>query len=220
MTRADEVDANDVNDLEDTVLTRCASILHLAQALTAKVGSKSARLWIVTRQAASVRDEPPALTQAPLWALGRSLAIECGTSWGGLIDFDRALPVATVAHELNIALGGVQKEDQLAFRDGWHVPRLVRRPLLPVGEEFDLDSDGAWLITGGVGGLGLVVAEWLADRGVRHLVLVGRKGLPERDRWDALEPSDPRPCRSNGARSGAEGCFGGSKPRMSDRSRM
>jgi len=33
---------------------------------------------------------------------------------------------------------------------------------------------GSYLITGGLGGLGLLVADWLVERGARHLVLVGR----------------------------------------------
>jgi NADPH:quinone reductase-like Zn-dependent oxidoreductase/acyl carrier protein len=37
-------------------------------------------------------------------------------------------------------------------------------------------ADASYLITGGLGGLGLKVAEWLADRGARHLVLMGRRG--------------------------------------------
>lgn len=36
--------------------------------------------------------------------------------------------------------------------------------------------DGTYLITGGLGGLGLTVAEWMVSRGARHLVLVGRRG--------------------------------------------
>jgi NAD(P)-dependent dehydrogenase (short-subunit alcohol dehydrogenase family) len=36
--------------------------------------------------------------------------------------------------------------------------------------------DGTVLITGGLGALGLHVARWLAQRGVRHLVLTGRRG--------------------------------------------
>jgi acyl transferase domain-containing protein/acyl carrier protein len=32
-----------------------------------------------------------------------------------------------------------------------------------------------WLITGGLGGLGRTIGRWLADRGVGHLVLVGRR---------------------------------------------
>ena len=35
-------------------------------------------------------------------------------------------------------------------------------------------GDSTYLITGGLGGLGLVVADWMVKRGVRHLVLVGR----------------------------------------------
>jgi NADPH:quinone reductase-like Zn-dependent oxidoreductase/thioesterase domain-containing protein/acyl carrier protein len=36
-------------------------------------------------------------------------------------------------------------------------------------------DDGSYLVTGGLGALGLVVARWLADRGARHLVLLGRQ---------------------------------------------
>ena len=37
-------------------------------------------------------------------------------------------------------------------------------------------ADATYLITGGLGGLGLTTAEWLAEQGARRLVLVGRKG--------------------------------------------
>jgi acyl transferase domain-containing protein/NADPH:quinone reductase-like Zn-dependent oxidoreductase/NAD(P)-dependent dehydrogenase (short-subunit alcohol dehydrogenase family) len=36
-------------------------------------------------------------------------------------------------------------------------------------------SDASYLVTGGLGGLGLVCARWLADAGARHLVLLGRR---------------------------------------------
>jgi myxalamid-type polyketide synthase MxaB len=39
-----------------------------------------------------------------------------------------------------------------------------------------LRPDGTYLITGGLGGLGLVTARWLVERGARNLVLVGRRG--------------------------------------------
>lgn len=40
-----------------------------------------------------------------------------------------------------------------------------------------LDETGTWLITGGLSGFGLESARWLASRGVRELVLVGRRGM-------------------------------------------
>ena len=42
-----------------------------------------------------------------------------------------------------------------------------------------LRDDGAYLVTGGLGGLGLKLARWLADRGARHLVLLGRSGASD-----------------------------------------
>ena len=36
-------------------------------------------------------------------------------------------------------------------------------------------SDASYLVTGGLGGLGLVCARWLADAGARHIVLLGRR---------------------------------------------
>ncbi|MGW3042850.1 beta-ketoacyl synthase N-terminal-like domain-containing protein [Kitasatospora sp. NPDC001159] len=53
---------------------------------------------------------------------------------------------------------------------------------------------GATVITGGLGGIGLRLAAHLADRGARHLVLVGRSRMPARNQWASLlaDPStDP-----------------------------
>ena len=44
---------------------------------------------------------------------------------------------------------------------------------------LSLATDGTYLVTGGLGGLGLKVARWLVDRGARHLVLMGRSGCSE-----------------------------------------
>lgn len=39
-----------------------------------------------------------------------------------------------------------------------------------------LRADASYLITGGLGGIGLTLAEWMIERGAEHLVLVGRSG--------------------------------------------
>jgi NADPH:quinone reductase-like Zn-dependent oxidoreductase/acyl carrier protein len=52
-----------------------------------------------------------------------------------------------------------------------------------------IHPNGAYLITGGLGGLGLVLARWLADQGARHLVLLGRSAptADAQSQLDALE---------------------------------
>ena len=42
--------------------------------------------------------------------------------------------------------------------------------------EDSINADSTYLITGGLGGLGLSVAQWLVEKGARHLALVGRRG--------------------------------------------
>jgi phthiocerol/phenolphthiocerol synthesis type-I polyketide synthase C len=48
----------------------------------------------------------------------------------------------------------------------------VRQPYVP----FAVSRAGTHVITGGFGGFGLETAKWLAKRGARHLVLIGRRG--------------------------------------------
>ena len=39
-----------------------------------------------------------------------------------------------------------------------------------------LDTEATYVVTGGLGGFGLRTAQWLADLGARHLILLGRRG--------------------------------------------
>src|SRR5678816_2544515 len=46
-------------------------------------------------------------------------------------------------------------------------------------------SGGTYLITGGLGGIGMTLARHLASRERVNLVLVSRSKMPERSTWDA-----------------------------------
>src|SRR5262249_42851880 len=48
--------------------------------------------------------------------------------------------------------------------------------LKPTAQASSIDADASYVITGGLGGLGLAVADRLVQRGARHLALVGRNG--------------------------------------------
>jgi acyl transferase domain-containing protein len=54
----------------------------------------------------------------------------------------------------------------------------------PADPAASLRDRGVYVITGGLGGIGLTLAEDLAHRARARLVLVGRGGLPHRDEWD------------------------------------
>ncbi|GAA2266381.1 hypothetical protein GCM10010149_03320 [Nonomuraea roseoviolacea subsp. roseoviolacea] len=49
---------------------------------------------------------------------------------------------------------------------------------------------GAYIVTGGLGGIGLAMAERLAEQFQARLVLLGRTPVPPRDQWNAILASD------------------------------
>jgi len=183
-----------LNSIEDSLELTGDGVLHLVQAL-AQADSKSAiRLWLVTRAAQAVEPtegEQLSVVQAPIWGLGRVIALEQVELWGGLLDLpaqrEASSAEATVAalwEEIQAGDG----EDQVALRGGRrYVPRLVKsRPGVSTAKAFTLQPEATYLITGGLGGLGLRVARWLAECGARNLVLTGRTGLPDRSTWMAV----------------------------------
>ncbi len=166
----------------------CRGALYLGQALAEAEPARPTVLWLVTRGAQAVGGEGArlSLAQAPLWGLGRVIALEHPELWGGLVDLaPDGAPVEDATALARVLTSG-SDEDQIALRsEGQYYARLARKEVA-LAEPVRIDPGGSYLITGGLGGLGLKAARWLAERGARHLVLVGRTGLPPRADWASL----------------------------------
>ncbi|MGW7687659.1 type I polyketide synthase [Streptomyces asiaticus] len=182
-----------------TVRRATAEALGLAQAWLADERFATSRLVFLTLgEGEPVRD--PA--QSAVWGLLRTAQAENPDRFV-LLDIDgqdaslAALPAALAAGE-----------EQLAVRAGVaRIPRLAR---VPVAEETTaentFDPEGTVLVTGASGSLGGLVARHLvAERGVRHLLLVSRRGdqapgadglaaelaeLGAETRWSACDVAD------------------------------
>ena len=66
------------------------------------------------------------------------------------------------------------RDNQIAWRRRNRFVARLARTKMPYQGAIELRPDAAYLITGGLGGLGLRVARWMVERGARHLVLMGR----------------------------------------------
>lgn len=180
----------------------------------------SPRLWLVTRATQAVAghavEHPFA---AALWGLGRVIGhAEHGALWGGLID----LPMNTcgslggdsaetwteegrwVAHEcLHLlhndpatAAAANERHDEIAWRQGRRYVAELQEcpPQATLPHAPALRADASYVVTGGLGALGLASAAFLVQRGARHLLLLGREALPPRGRW--RDPQWPDHLRS------------------------
>ncbi|GIJ22938.1 type I polyketide synthase [Micromonospora lutea] len=171
------------DDVSDLVTANAWLLARTAQRVTA---GRGARLWCVTRGVRTgIRRE--SLGHWALWGLGRIIGGERPETWGGIVDVgDDGRDLSTLV----TLVGTSHREDVVAVRDGDAlIPRLRAVTEVPAAPPLSCRPDGTYLISGGLGTLGLEVAAWLAARGARRIVLAGRRGLPTRETWDRL--TDP-----------------------------
>jgi phthiocerol/phenolphthiocerol synthesis type-I polyketide synthase C len=162
-------------DDEQIVVNLFADLVALVQRLAALPSPP--RLWL-----ASPREHRR--LSAALAAFGRALAAEHPELFGGIVEIDGTVAASALADSL---LGAGAEQRLVVTADGVMVPRLHPFPASAAAMPYAARPDQNYLITGGLGDLGLRVADWLAARGARHLVLLGRSGLPERSAWDQTQ---------------------------------
>ncbi len=174
----------DATTLDTNTQELCGSVLYLTQALLEAKSYIDSTLWLVTQGAAPVNfnDSVPAdwlnpgFVAYPLWGLGQVIALEHPNLWGGLIDLDLSSTPVLAAQQLLREILHPDREDHIAFRRGQrYVPRLESSTLTAPGKKVVIRGDGVYLITGGLGFLGLQVAQWLCEQGAQHLILTSRR---------------------------------------------
>ena len=188
---ADPAAGTTVASLEEAERRGCGAALPLVQEVLLRGGPAPPRLWLMTRGAQPVAETPVAVAQAPLWGFGRSLAQEHPSLGPGRVHLDPGEGAAEGAGRLARQLLSPGDETQIAWRAG--VPydaRLGRRrDLMQDGSAPRWRLDGTYLVTGGLGGLGLEVARWMASQGVRRLILLwAALRVPPRSAWSGLDP--------------------------------
>jgi len=165
------------------------SLVRLSQAVMAKGWTEPLRIDVVTQGVQSVTGvEALRPDRASVLGACQSITQECAN---------------ITCRSIDLAGGGTGRADlllrEIATHDGEPVVALrsgrrwVRR-YEPVRVESPADGDGPpgllrenghYLVTGGLGSIGLEVAACLGAASRARLVLTGRSAFPERDAWDA-----------------------------------
>lgn len=89
--------------------------------------------------------------------------------------------------EANTIFNGVH-QTEIAYRGGY---RWLRQ-LKPCSKHINahqinrIKFDGVYLITGGLGGMGLVLAQYLAEKYQAHIILLSKSSFPHENQWQAL----------------------------------
>jgi acyl transferase domain-containing protein/acyl-CoA synthetase (AMP-forming)/AMP-acid ligase II/acyl carrier protein len=170
--------------------------LLLLQGFLRAYGGANPDVVICTRGAYHVAEGDAARSELPqrvVAGFARAITAEApGVKCVG-IDLDPASDPPS-GDELIRSVAAAAGSAQLARRGGrWLVAELERcSEMLDGAAEPQLRGDATYLVTGGSGGIGGALAEWLAARGARTIVLVARNPDAASARVEGLRRSGVR----------------------------
>ncbi len=154
-------------------MTACAQLLQLLKQLN----GHSTRLTVVTRQAQGELCHQLNYIGAALWGVAAVLLQEHAELSPRIIDW--SADNLNTEHDLLTALLDNSGEQRLAITGQGILGQRLQRYQPDSKARVNIDSQASYLVTGGLGALGLVTASWLIARGVRHLYLTTRQDNPE-----------------------------------------
>lgn len=95
------------------------------------------------------------------------------------IDLDPHSDLEEKMAQIALALQAADGENHIAFRQGHRYVRRLQQATRVISKSVAVRSDRAYLISGGLGGIGLTVARWLARAGAGQILLVSRRGTED-----------------------------------------
>ena len=162
-------------------LRGCAGLLSLIQAIVKTGWPAFPRLWLITRGAQPAGHEMALMNpdQSALWGLARVIPLEHKDMRCTCVDLDPSGDAMDMPDLVN-ELWHPDREDQVALRRGVrYAARLVPYKNTGSRSPVEFHKDKTYLITGGLGALGLLAAKWMVSRGAANLALVGRRDISE-----------------------------------------
>lgn len=164
------------------------SLLHLGRELAARGDWRPARVHVLSTDMQEISGAEP-LSPAKSLLLGPVLLMQREipdvTCRSVDLTTEGTLPAATVARHIlaDITTPGAPAQVGWRGRKRW---RLDYQQVPIEAAPSETKPGGTYLITGGLGALGLEVADAIADAGSATIVLLGRSLVPERGLWPSL----------------------------------
>lgn len=161
------------------------SLLNTVKALSREGFTHKIKLFFISNNIFSVTgQETLCPAKATTVGLCRVISQENPNIYASNIDISGDLPLETLAKEIIFSTTSPTKELTIAYRGRYrwlpdYQPFLLNTKMLPLKE------NGVYLITGGLGGYGLEIAEYLAHKVKAKLALVNRSSFPQKSEWQS-----------------------------------
>eukprot|EP00931_Biecheleriopsis_adriatica_P048348 TRINITY_DN27935_c0_g1_i1.p1 TRINITY_DN27935_c0_g1~~TRINITY_DN27935_c0_g1_i1.p1 ORF type:complete len:5156 (-),score=1260.04 TRINITY_DN27935_c0_g1_i1:82-15549(-) len=178
----------------ETIVEALARTLEIMKAL-AKLRGGAPELWLVTCSTQSTKIGDMAGVGLPLhaglWGLARAFRNEHPDRKVLCFDVGQGMELSGTLHAHLQAAGDIVGDPEIAARRKSEegeatqellVPRLLEATEVKLGEQaLECQETGSYVISGGLGALGLIFARWLLERKAKNIALLSRSGKPPPD---------------------------------------
>ncbi|ASI68651.1 polyketide synthase [Diaphorobacter nitroreducens] len=187
------LDVPGVSKLSEVVEDGFHALMALAQAMDAinpPVGERRVAITVLANQVEDITGmEPLCPEKATLHGPCKVIPQEFPGVSCRLVDV--VLPAdgtgeGRLAQQIVAEMCAIGTGDVVAYRGAFRWTKVFEPVRLESQGVQRIRRQGVYLITGGLGGIGLTLARHLAQRWRARLVLIGRTALPPRDAWQAL----------------------------------
>ncbi|WP_273770791.1 SDR family NAD(P)-dependent oxidoreductase [Nostoc sp. UHCC 0926] len=139
----------------------------------------------ITKGLQHFRSDTISLAGAKLAGLIKVLSAEHAYVASRHIDIDAAMlrNPGLLEQALTQELTANLEETEICYRQQERFVPYLEAELAEPRADFSIRSDGVYVISGGTGGIGLEIADYLVAKGVRKLVLMGLNALPPKTKW-------------------------------------
>ncbi|MCG8611511.1 MAG: condensation domain-containing protein, partial [Pseudomonadales bacterium] len=183
----------DFSAVEESATGLASALSALSLLLTRinqyKSPTETRKIWLVIKSDATTMDRA-------LLAFTRAYSAEHPDIWGGIVLVKEYFDASSLSSIFDLIAyresesPSVTALNQYLFNSGIFKTPAIEQIIPDLKDNtqgnLPVKGSGVYLITGGLGGLGLIWADWLAKQGAKRIVLLGRTPLPDRRDWPAL----------------------------------
>lgn len=188
------ITVNNIDDLEESFEKILYIFFRLTKAIQSEKTRESIDIVIIAENVNRVVGNEKVLNpqSAAVFGFGKVVVFENSKLRCRCIDIDGNTSIERVVYEIIAGYQGYM----VSYRDNKRFAEVIEKTFMDKIESTDIkiNDGGAYVITGGLGGIGLETGQFITSLNKANLVLINRTKFPEREKWDDIinENTDER----------------------------
>lgn len=185
-TLSNDKEIESVEELQVSQSIGVMSLFYLVKSIILNNITSKINIVLVAKYVSEVTGDERTIypENATLFGLAKVIGMEQRNLSCKCIDIDENINL----NDLLIEVECSDSYSNIAIRDNKRYVEEIKK--LDINsfntEDISFKQEGAYIITGGLGGLGLEMAKFLASKSCRNIILINRTAIPERGQWNNI----------------------------------